>query len=586
MQQQVEEPTEMEASGEGEDRFYSTNSEDEFFYSTRSFSPEPQPQSQQPQHKGKNDPPSGSQMRRQKERIEPPSGSQMRPQKDIPEPLPDRDIQPPQDPTCPPPSRFLLTQQQQYRRASEMKLNPSPSKAKVSFDEEEQKTIDEPRKTLTRTGESDVFSSADAVDGGDKGNDNDIPMTVGIGGGFTSTADATDEYSYFTPLPPRENVVDLETMKESVWYTFPDWRRRLSGFSLLIVLASIIATCGVLNDSTATVIGAMIVAPLMTPILGTMLGIVLTDLANMIVSSTLVLLGMACAIAIGFLFSLFVDESTIDPANNSQVASRIQPKLLDLIAALATGAVGAVALVRTDIAGSLPGVSIAISLVPPLNVVGVCLRLQNWDAAAGALLLFLTNYLCIVSVGIVVMMMYRVHRMARRRRYAIQRFGLWLTQKFSFIVFIVSMVGVGFLLYYTSALLRTGIEIEKCLEDTAVYPFLGRPSNTPADGSGEWTVVDATAIRKAPLQNLWRANVVFAGTPPFPIVGNMTIVAEECNVDDISLQFIPTYSYVGLLTDPKTQSPTSQPSFSISPSGSANPSEMPSQAPSPAPTSE
>ena len=131
----------------------------------------------------------------------------------------------------------------------------------------------------------------------------------------------------------------------------------------------------------------------MVPILGTMLGIVLNDLANTLMSVTFTLLGIICAVGMGFVFSLFVDESSISPENNSQVAGRISPRLLDLIGALATGAVASVALVRKDIAGSLPGVSIAISLVPPLNVVGVCLRLRDYSAASGAMILFVTNYL-------------------------------------------------------------------------------------------------------------------------------------------------------------------------------------------------
>ena len=131
----------------------------------------------------------------------------------------------------------------------------------------------------------------------------------------------------------------------------------------------------------------------MTPILGTMLGIVLTDAKNLATSLTFTLLGIVTAVSMGYIFSLFVDETSILPENNSQIAARINPRLLDLMAALATGAVGTIALVRTDIAGSLPGVSIAISLVPPLNVIGVCIRLGDPGAASGALLLFLTNYI-------------------------------------------------------------------------------------------------------------------------------------------------------------------------------------------------
>ena len=286
----------------------------------------------------------------------------------------------------------------------------------------------------------------------------------------------------------------------------------------------------------------------MTPILGVMLGIVLTDFNNMAVSFAFVCGGAVCAIAIGYVFSLFVDESSIDPENNAQVGTRIHPKLLDLIASLATGAVAAVALVRSDIAGSLPGVSIAISLVPPLNVVGVCLRLRNWEGAIGSFLLFFTNYLCILSVGMMVMFMYRVHRMIRRRKYRLARFGMWILRQTYIIVLIIFLVGVGFCLAVSSALWRNGIEVEKCLSNTEIYPIIGWSGvDDKSADEGEWTVFEVVVRRTTALSNEWLGVVLFAGSPPFPIIGDITPVAEECGANDITLQFIPTYRYTDLL---------------------------------------
>jgi uncharacterized membrane protein len=75
---------------------------------------------------------------------------------------------------------------------------------------------------------------------------------------------------------------DIQRMRDAVLFEGPDIHRRLSRFWILIVLASIIAAGGIAADATATVIGAMIVAPLMTPILGTMLSVVLADRSNLI----------------------------------------------------------------------------------------------------------------------------------------------------------------------------------------------------------------------------------------------------------------------------------------------------------------
>lgn len=203
---------------------------------------------------------------------------------------------------------------------------------------------------------------------------------------------------------------DTQYMRDAVLFEGPEVRHRLSRFCILIALASVIAAAGVAADSTATVIGAMIVAPLMTPILGTMLSVVLADRRNLIRSLLLIAGGGLVAIAIGWLAGLVVVNEVIAEAN-SQVASRVHPRLVDLIAALATGAVGSVALVRSDISDTLPGVAIAISLVPPLSVVGFTLQAGKPDQALGAALLFMTNAAAILGSGTVVMALYGVHRL-------------------------------------------------------------------------------------------------------------------------------------------------------------------------------
>ena len=214
---------------------------------------------------------------------------------------------------------------------------------------------------------------------------------------------------------PTVTLDDLHRMRDSVFFEGPETSRRVSRFWVLLTLAAIIAAAGVVGDSTATVIGAMIVAPLMTPILGTMLALNLADRDNLVRSAALVLAGAAAAIAIGYLLGLLVSYDVV-AATNSQVAARVHPRLIDLIAALATGVVGSVALVRRDIADTLPGVAIAISLVPPLTVVGLTAESGAWAQSGGALLLFATNVAAILVSGTVVMALYRVSPRSARRR--------------------------------------------------------------------------------------------------------------------------------------------------------------------------
>jgi len=206
---------------------------------------------------------------------------------------------------------------------------------------------------------------------------------------------------------PAITDTDLERMREQLLFAGPQAARKLSRYWVLLSLAAVIATAGIVADSTATVIGAMIVAPLMTPILGTVLSVVTGDRANLVRSVGLVAGGVVAVVGIAWLVALLVPIDVVADTN-AQVAARVHPRLIDLVAAIATGAVGSFALVRSDVSDTLPGVAIAISLVPPLAVVGLTLEAGARGQAAGAMLLFLTNVGAILLSGLVVMAIYRV----------------------------------------------------------------------------------------------------------------------------------------------------------------------------------
>lgn len=218
-------------------------------------------------------------------------------------------------------------------------------------------------------------------------------------------------------------TVDLDTitrMSGSLYIERPWNSRSSTRFWVLLVLASVIAAAGVVADSTATVIGAMIVAPLMTPILGSALALVLVDRHQLARSVLLMLAGAVTVTAIGFLLGLIAAPPD-DFAGNSQVASRISPRLIDLTAALATGTVGAFALVRSDISDALPGVAIAISLVPPLAVTGLLLEVGRYHDAGESALLFATNVAAIIATGTVVFLLYRIRAGALAAGYPVGR---------------------------------------------------------------------------------------------------------------------------------------------------------------------
>jgi uncharacterized hydrophobic protein (TIGR00271 family) len=187
-------------------------------------------------------------------------------------------------------------------------------------------------------------------------------------------------------------------------------------YFVLIVLSSIIATLGLLLDSAAVVIGAMLVAPLMSPILAFSLGMVLSDVRLIRLSVEAVFKGVALALLVAIFLGVFSPFKQL----TSEVLARTQPNLLDLGVALASGMAGAYALARKDVSAALPGVAIAAALMPPLSVAGLGLSLGEAYIAGGAFLLFLTNIASISLAGVIVFLLLGVrpqtwHPEARRQ---------------------------------------------------------------------------------------------------------------------------------------------------------------------------
>ena len=192
---------------------------------------------------------------------------------------------------------------------------------------------------------------------------------------------------------------DLPAFKAKLFFEGAKRWISLERFVVLLFLSTVIATFGVIGDSVATVIGAMIIAPLMRPIMATAAALVMGDLKRAWSSFLMVLASVSGVIGVAWLLTELSVVTVISIESNSQFSSRISPRLIDLYAALASGAAGAFALSREDISDSLPGVAIAISLVPPLCVAGIGLAEGEFSAAGGAFLLFLTNLLSILLAG-------------------------------------------------------------------------------------------------------------------------------------------------------------------------------------------
>lgn len=194
---------------------------------------------------------------------------------------------------------------------------------------------------------------------------------------------------------------DIAEFESRLFFEEDRAQKYLVRFVILLFLSTVIATEGIIEDSTATVIGAMLIAPLMTPIVATTAALMMGNAKRAGYSFVLVIAGAIGVIIVSALLSMMAVH-VIDFSDNSQIAGRTLPRALDLIVALAAGTAGAFAMSRRDIADSIPGVAISIALVPPLCVIGIALSAAQWSDAWGALLLFLTNFLSILLAGGVV----------------------------------------------------------------------------------------------------------------------------------------------------------------------------------------
>lgn len=211
--------------------------------------------------------------------------------------------------------------------------------------------------------------------------------------------------------PPKRSRARLPSPTSRRWGMNPEDRLRVMEavmvtpgagwvmhFVLMMSMAVIVAIMGLSANSPALVIGAMLIAPLMTPVLGIAASIAMA-LGDTIVRNVIVVtVASAAAIAGSWLIAGWLP----DPLLTDEVLARTAPGLRDLVVALAAGVAGSYATARPDVSSSLPGVAIAVALVPPLAVVGISFRAGASDLAGGALLLYLTNLAGIITVSTVV----------------------------------------------------------------------------------------------------------------------------------------------------------------------------------------
>ena len=190
------------------------------------------------------------------------------------------------------------------------------------------------------------------------------------------------------------------------------------GFFILLISSAVIATLGLISNSTAVVIGAMIVAPLMDPILSLSFGLAVSDGRLIRRSAVTVGFGVLAVVGTASLISWGLGVSYVQ----LQITGRTSPNLIDLGIAIAAAVAGSFSMTRKQLSNSIAGVAIAVALVPPLCVSGIGLTLGSEmvavfgrgtvagltnQIAEGSFLLFLANLIGITVTSLVVFLVQR-----------------------------------------------------------------------------------------------------------------------------------------------------------------------------------
>lgn len=340
-------------------------------------------------------------------------------------------------------------------------------------------------------------------------------------------------------------------------------------FFMLISLATIIAALGLIVNSPAVVIGAMLVAPLMSPMVGTGLAVVLGDTRFIRLSIGAVLRGVVLAIVVGAAAGLL----NINQPATPELLARTQPTLIDLAIALFSGLAGAYALCRSDAAGALPGVAIAAALVPPLATVGISLTTGRFGQALGAMLLFTANFVSISSATALMFLILGFRpTTAQKSRRAVQARS-WRVAIISLAIVSALIVGFTYRLAQEQArLTRINDVVEEKLAEVAGATLNEAPLAT---FEGDFLTLDITARSTRPLPHQVVADLQTAIGAQLRDEGILESVALKLTVIEVT-ELDPEV--------PPTLTPTPTPTLTFTPGPTPTPTFTPTFTPTPLPT--
>ncbi len=356
-------------------------------------------------------------------------------------------------------------------------------------------------------------------------------------------------------------------------------------FYTLITLAAGIAAFGLLLNSPAVIIGAMLVAPLMSSIIGTGMAIVLGEARFLRLSLGTVVRGLILGLAIGVIIGAMGFNSPLTP----EVLSRTRPTLLDLGVALLAGMAGAYALCESDAAGALPGVAISAALVPPIAAAGIAFSRFSWINGLGALILFGANFVAISFAAILVFLAlgFRPEISQKERRVMQQRTAR---------IALISLGMVALVLGYITYRLASDTAYENRVRETTAAQLAEISGAELADFTFA-TIEDdvlqleitARSERSIPYANLKELQEAIAIELQQEVALDLTVI-EVKKLDSFTPPTatptsLPTPTSTLGPTPTATHTPTSSPTATLTPSPTASSTPLPSPTPTASPTS-
>jgi len=188
-------------------------------------------------------------------------------------------------------------------------------------------------------------------------------------------------------------------------------------YVLLLVLSSIIVVAGLLIDSASVIIGGMVVAPLLSPILTMSMGFALADFRLLRKAARTLIISIVLAIGLALILSLFSRPDQL----NGEILERSSASLVHFLIAVCVGVLAAFSHVKPNISSTLIGIAVSVALLPPIAVTGIGIAIMDWSLVSGSLLLFILNLIGIIFPATMIFSLMGFYPLRYHARQALQK---------------------------------------------------------------------------------------------------------------------------------------------------------------------